>query len=93
MSNYLENGILKIVLAALVVALILGVFGWLKFRRDERIVAEFLRKSGVENGGKPATTQAISSATRLRAARIEKVCGKSTLIRASRREKGTWKLS
>jgi len=81
------------VLATLLVVFVLGIFGWLKFKRDERIVTGFLKRSGIETGRIPATTQAISSATKLSEERIGKVCSKSTLIRRSRREKGSWKLS
>jgi len=70
-----------VVLATLVVVVILGVFGWLKFRRDEKIVMEFLKNSGVETRDDFTTTTAISSATRLSEARIRKVCGKSAMIR------------
>jgi hypothetical protein len=69
------------VLATLVVVVILGVFGWLKFRRDEKIVMEFLKNSGVETRDDLATTTAISAATRLSETRIRKVCSRSARIR------------
>jgi len=76
----LTKEVIVVVLATLVVV-ILGVFGWLKFRRDEKIVMEFLKNSGVETRDDFTTTTAISSATRLSEARIRKVCGKSAMIR------------
>jgi len=93
MTDYFENGIVQGVLATLLVVFVLGIFGWLKFKRDERIVAGFLKNSGIETGRIPATTQAISSATNLSERRTGKVCSKSTLIRRSRKDKGSWRLS
>jgi len=93
MSDFFSNGIVQGVLATLVVVVILGVFGWLKFRRDEKIVIEFLKKSGVETGGASSATDAISSATRLSEARIRRVCSKSAMIRKHGKENGSWTLS
>lgn len=83
---------IKIVLVTLVVVIILGVFGWLKFRRDEKIVIEFLQNSGVETGNDYPTTTAISSATRLSETRIRKICSKSAVIKRHGKEKGCWML-
>jgi hypothetical protein len=93
MSDYLESGIVQGVLATLIGVLVLGIIGWLKFRRDERIVTEFLKNSGIETPHISRTTQAISSATHLSKERIGKVCSKSTMIGRCRKEKGSWKLS
>ncbi len=93
MNDFFNNRIVQGVLATLVTVVILGVFGWLKFRRDEKIVIEFLKKSGVEARADHATTAAISSATRLSEARIRKVCGKSAMIKGHRKENGYWTLS
>ena len=83
---------IKIALVTLVVVIVLGVFGWLKFRRDEKIVIEFLKKSGVESGDDSRTTADISSATRLSETRIRRVCGKSAVIKRHHKEKGCWVL-
>lgn len=93
MSDLFDNEIVQIVLATLVAVVVLGLFGWLKFRRDEKIVVEFLKKSGVETGAASVTTTDISSATRLSEARIRKICGKSARIRKHGKEKGYWTLS
>ena len=84
--------LLKIVLVSLVVVIVLGLFGWLKFRRDERIVIEFLKSAGVESGDDCTTTAAISSATRLSETRIRRVCSKSTVIRKHHEDSESWKL-
>ncbi len=81
MRDFIDNEVVHVVLATLAVVVILGVFGWLKFRRDEKIVMEFLKNSGVESRDDPATTIAISAATRLSETRIRKVCSKSARIR------------
>ena len=93
MNDFFNNRIVQGVLATLVAVVILGVFGWLKFRRDEKIVIEFLKKSGVEAGDASGSTDDISSATRLSEARINRICSKSTMIRKHRKEKGHWTLS
>ena len=92
MSEFFKNGILQGVLATIIGAIILGVFGWLKFKRDENIVTKFLKNSGVETGHTFRTTHAISSATNLRCERIKKVCSKSPRIKRNEKEKELWKL-
>ena len=60
MRDFFDNEVVHLVFAALVVVVILGVFGWLKFRRDEKIVMEVLKNSGVENREDAVKTTAIS---------------------------------
>ena len=48
MSDFFKNGIVQGLLVTLIGAIILGLFGWLKLKRDEKIVAKFLQNSGVE---------------------------------------------
>lgn len=93
MSDFFKNEIVQGVLAIFIGAFILGIFGWLKFRRDEKIVTEFLKKSGVETQHDLRTTRAISSATTLSEKRIRKVCSKSSRVRRDHKEKGSWILS
>lgn len=92
MKDFIDNGVIQVVLATLVAVVILGVFGWLKFRRDEKIVKDFLKNSGVETRDDPATTTAISAATRLSEKRIRKVCSKSARIRRHGEDRESWKL-
>ena len=93
MSDFFNNKIVQGVLVTLIGLLILGIFGWLKFKRDEKIVAEFLKNSGVEIQHDLRTTRAISSATTLSEKRIRKVCSKSSMVRRDHKEKGSWILS
>ncbi len=83
---------IKVVLVTLVVVIILGLFGWLKFRRDEQIVIAFLKNSGVETGNDYTTTNAIASATRLSETRIRKICGRSDRVRRHHEDRESWKL-
>ncbi len=48
MDGCLENEIVQGVIAILLVVLILGLFGWLKFRRDSKTVARLLENAGLE---------------------------------------------
>jgi len=48
MSDFFNSEIVQWVLATLIGMLILGILGWLQFKRDEKIVAEFLKRSGIE---------------------------------------------
>lgn len=89
MSDFFNNGIVQAVLATLVAVLVLGIFGLLKFKRDEKIVAEFLKNTGIITGHASGTTQAISSATHLTEERIRTVCSKSSRIRRILKEKGS----
>ena len=93
MSDFFENGIVKGVFVTLIGVLILGILGWLKFKRDEKIVTKLLKNSGVESSHTFRTTHAISSATNLSEERIRKVCSKSSMIRRNQKEKESWKLS
>lgn len=93
MSDFFSDGTVQGVLAMLFAVFVLGIFGWLKFKRDEKVVTDLLKNLGVESCHTHRTTHAISSATRLSKKRVHKVCGKSAKIRKSRKEKGSWKLS
>jgi hypothetical protein len=93
MNDFFKNGIVQVVIATLIGALILGIFGWLKFKRDEKVVTRFLKNSGVETDHIFRKTHAISSATNLSQERIRKVCSKSSKIRRNQKEKESWKLS
>ena len=92
MTDMLDSEILQIVLATLVAVFVLGLFGWLKFRRDEKIVIEFLKDSGIGNREGDTTTTAISSATRLSETRIRRVCDRSALIKRHRDDIESWRL-
>ena len=83
---------IKIVLVSILVVVILGLFGWLKFRRDEKIVIEFLKSAGVDTDDDFTTTTAISSATRLSESRIRRICGKSARVRKHQHDSESWKL-
>ena len=50
MSQLFNDTIVQGVIAGVIVALVLGIFGWLKFKRDEKIVSQFLKKSGFDTG-------------------------------------------
>jgi len=69
--------------------LVLGLFGWLKFKRDEKVVADFLRDSGVEAQPENKTTYEISSSTNLHERRVRKICRKSARIRGE--DEDSWK--
>ena len=93
MSDYLKNGVLQGLLVMLAVVLVLGLFGWLKFRRDEKMVKDFLAKSGVETHDSSGTIHAISQSTNLSKERIRHVCHKSTRIERHSKDRESWKLS
>jgi len=92
MTDILDSEVFQIVLVTLVAVVVLGLFGWLKFRRDEKIVIEFLRNSGVGDRDDDTTTTAISSATRLSETRIRRICGRSASIKRHREDVESWKL-
>lgn len=92
MRNFFDNDGILVVLATLVVVVILGIFGWLKFKRDEKIVMEVLKHSGVQTRDDFTTTSSISSATSLSEARIRRVCGKSARIKRHRHDSESWRL-
>lgn len=90
MNELFENQILQWVLGALVGVLVLGFFGWLKFKRDEKVVASFLKESGVDARRIFKTTGEISSATNLHETRVRRICQKS--IRIKKQKNDSWKL-
>ena len=92
MAEFLDSGIVQLVLAALVAVVILGLFGWLKFRRDEKVVADFLKESGLERRQRFRKTVEISSATRLHEDRVRSICSKSTRIKKTSEHVDAWKL-
>ena len=92
MTEFFDNGIVQLVLAVLAAVAVLALFGWLKFRRDEKIVAEFLKDSGLDGRKRFNTTVDISSATRLHEDRVRSVCNKSTRIKRKKEDDDAWKL-
>ena len=62
-------------------------------KRDEKLVIEFLKKSGVETGSTSRTIDAISSATALSETRILRICSRSTMIKKHGKDTGSWTLS
>lgn len=93
MNEFFNNDIMQWIFAAIMGMLILGLFGWLKFKKDEKIVTEFLKKSGVETSHKFRTTHAISSVTNLSHERIKNICSKSSRIERDHIDKESWKIS
>ena len=92
MSDFFNNEIVHGVLATIIGVIILGVFGWLKFKRDEKIVTRFLKSAKVEPGHAFRSTRAISSAINLSHERIKKVCSKSQKIKRNEKEEDSWRL-
>ena len=84
------NEIVQWVFGALVAAVVLGLFGWYKFRRDEKLVTEFLKESHVDSRRVPKTSYEISSVTKLHEKRVTKICRKSTRIK--KEQDGAWRL-
>jgi len=48
MSEFLDNGALQKILAGLVCVVILGVFGWLKYKKDRNIATTYLKDLGID---------------------------------------------
>lgn len=48
MSDFFASETFKILLTLMPVVIVLGLFGWMKFKRDQAIVSKFLKDSGVE---------------------------------------------
>jgi len=92
MADFFNQTLVQWILAAIVAVGVLALFGWLKLKRDEKLVAEFLRASGVDSHRRFRTTAEISKATDLHEDRIRVVCKKSTRIRPKREEGDAWKL-
>lgn len=91
MTDFLNNGIVQAVLLFLGAVVVLGLFGWLKFRRDEKVVADFLKTSGLQERNRFSTTTEIASATNLHEDRIRTVCKKSTKIKKTHKDEDAWK--
>jgi len=92
MADFLDNGIVQAVLVAFAAVAVLGLFGWLKFKRDEKVVEEFLKDSGLPDRKRFSTTIEIATATSLHEDRIRKICKKSTRIKKEHKDDDTWKL-
>lgn len=84
------NEIVQWIFGALVAAVVLGLFGWIKFKRDEKLVTEVLRQSSVDSRSARKTIYEISSVTKLHEKRVKKICRKSTRIK--KEQDGSWRL-
>ena len=78
------------VFGVILVVAVLGLFGWLKFKRDEKVVADVLQAAALETGPKRKTTNELSSITNLHETRVSRVCHRSRRIKKD--EDGSWSL-
>ena len=92
MTDFLNEPLVQWILLAIAAVVVLGLFGWLKLRRDEKVVTEFLKSSGVETRRPFRTTIEISEATELREKRVRTVCKKSNRIGRHQDEEDSWNL-
>ena len=90
MTDFLNEPLVQWILLAIVVVGVLALFGWMKLRRDEKVVADFLHSSGVDSRRPFRTTSEIADATDLHEKRVRTVCHKSTRINLKHDE--VWKL-
>ena len=90
MSEAGLNEIVQWLFGALVAAAVLGFFGWAKFKRDEKLVTEVLKRSSVDPRSVRKTVHEISSVTKLHVKRVKKICRKSTRIK--KEQDGSWRL-
>lgn len=93
MTDLFDNEFVQGVLLAIIGILILGVFGWLKYRRDEKIVTKYLQEYAADSKHTKRTTQAISSATDLSEERIRKICTNHSNVSKHPKQTESWKLS
>ena len=92
MTDFLDEPLVRWILLATGAVGVLGLFGWLKLRRDEKVVAEFLRQSGVDTSRRFRTTSEISEATELHEDRVRIVCTRSPRINLKHDADDSWKL-
>ena len=90
MSEAGLNEIVQWIFGVLVAAVVLGFFGWLKFKRDENLVTQVLKESDADSRSVRKTSFEISSVTRLHEKRVKKICRKSTRIK--KEQDGSWRL-
>jgi len=93
MTGFFENGIVPGVLLALIGAIVLGIFGWLKFKHDKKIVTRYLKDFEEKRHSGANTTHAISLATKLSKKRVRGICSKSSEINNHPKDKDSWRLS
>lgn len=93
MRDFINNGIVQGVLAALILAFLFWVKSIIRRLKDENKIIRFLKKSAFETELNFRSTHAISSATNLTEERVNKVCGKSKRIRRNQKEKKSWILN
>jgi hypothetical protein len=91
MTDFLHDPLVQSILLAIAAVVVLGLFGWLKLRRDERVVADFLKSSGVETR-RSFRTSDIAEATNLHEERVRVICKKSPRIGQKHDEEDSWKL-
>lgn len=90
MSEAGMNEIVQWIIGVLVAAAVLGFFGWIKFKRDEKLVTAVLKESRVDSSRARKTIYDISSVTKLHEKRVKKICRKSTRIK--KEQDGSWRL-
>lgn len=86
------DGFWNTVLSAVAAAAFLAVLGWLWKRFETHRTREKIRGFLREGDYEFRSTEAISAATNLSAARVEQICAGDPMIRRNQLEKESWKI-
>jgi CRISPR/Cas system CSM-associated protein Csm2 small subunit len=92
MLEFLSNGIVQGVLVAIIIGAFTMIVNRLKFKRDEKKIITFLKKSNQKTSHTFRSTHAIVSDTNLSENRVRKICSLSKQIRRNQKEKESWTL-
>jgi hypothetical protein len=87
-----NNALVSALVAALLIAVIGGVWKWWHDRKDSRVIYEFLLASKAGTGFTFRSTEAIASHTKISEDRVAALCSKHPRIRRNEKEKQSWTL-
>lgn len=93
MSEFLENGIVQSVIAALILTGIAFLYKRQQFRNDEAKILNFLNESSETTDHTFRSIEAITSETNLSEERVKTICDTSSKITRNKKEKESWRLA
>lgn len=86
-----NNSLASALVAAAILAIVGGIWKWIRDRRDSKKIHDFLLKSKVETDLTFRSTETISSYTKISESRVADLCSKHPKIKRNEKEKQSWR--
>jgi prenyltransferase beta subunit len=87
-----NNSLASTLAAAVILAIVSGIWKWHRDHRDSKKIYDFMMKSKTETDYVFRSTEAISSHTKISENRVAELCSKHPKIKRNEKEKQSWRV-